>query len=266
MKNKPFSGLLYREFFLIRKSYVSCFVSLFIISLLSLLALLSMKYGNLALLLSDDPDIKLIDNELLSDAFRFEIVTMIKFMPMIMAAAFCYCPSEVAGKDVLNKWDRFVHCTPVKPAEFAAVKALSTFIGMAVSLGLSVLLMYSFQSALGERFTYGDFSLIVVTVAFMYIYSILSQIFTIILRNAANGTLAATLVLMIPAMIFFGIYGIKLHDINGIEPGESIGLNVLMASVTEKVQKICPVVLVVLALMLAVQFVSLYLLYKRREK
>ena len=71
---------------------------------------------------------------------------------------------------------------------------------------------------------------------------------------------------MIPAMICFGIYGVKLHEINGIEPGESIGLNVMMESVTEKVQKICPVVLVVLALMLAVQFVSLYLLYKRREK
>ena len=43
-------------------------------------------------------------------------------------------------------------------------------------------------------------------------------------------------------------------------------ITMIIAELTDKAQKYCPVVLAVLGISFAVMFVSMYLLYKRREK
>ena len=267
MKKGSFAGLLYREYYLGRNSYITGLLFSVIQALIGWLALLSLKHGNLGLLLGDisDSDGGIIKNKEVSDILRLFVVMTIKYMPSVMASMIAVSPTDAACKDIMNIWNRFEHCTPVTPLRYAAVKTVSTAIPTVVSFFIAVIYIFTITSALGDGFTYGDFSVIVILIAlFIVCMSILPQIFVTLLRSRDKGWLCTIGVLMVTIFIASFINANKTDEMPSTD--ENMDIVTTISELANKAQVYCPVALAVLVIGFAVMFVSMYLLYKRREK
>lgn len=268
MKKSSFTGLLYREYYLGKHSYMINLISFLCFAAVGGLALLSIKYGNFSLLFDDAADSSsgILNNKEAVALIRMTILSVIKYMPLVMAASIVFSTVDVSAKDTLNSWTRFEHCTPVTPIKYALVKTVSTAIWGAVSFALSLSYMFSVTAALGNKFTYGDFSLIVLFLAGLTVVSILFQIFITLFHSRDKGSMVVALIIMTIVIIISGTEAMKERENNSIEPDDPLGIGVIMSSFTEKAQALCPIMLLVLVGSFVLMFVSMYLIYKRREK
>lgn len=269
MKKGSFAGLLYREFYLGRQSYVTGLLSFAGFVLMGWLALLSLKYGNFGLLVGDGSDGSsgVLNNKEYSDALRLFITLSMKYMPSMGAGMIGMdFAVNTAAKDTLHSWNRFEHCTPVTAIRYAVVKTASTVISAAVSLILALLYLFPMTLVLGENFTYADFSIIVMFLTVMTIWGILLQIFSTLYRSKNKGMLVSTMIIMFSVVIISGTGAMKDREKNGIELSGPIDIDILVSGFTEKAQALCPIMLTVLIGSCVLLFVSMYLLYKRREK
>lgn len=267
MKKSSFTGLLYREYYLGKNSYVINFIVFLCFVAVGWLAVLSIKYGNFGLLFeATDISSGILKNKAAVDMIRMVILTGIKYMPLIYAASIVISTADVSAKDTLNSWIRFEHCTPVTPMKYAAVKTIATAIGAAVSFALSVAYMFSVMAALGDTFTYGDFSVVMLFFTALTVWGILAQIFITLFRSRDTGMVISMLMIMFPVFIISGTGSMKESENNGIEPGDPLGIDIMMSELTEKTQALCPIMLLVLLGSFVLMFVSFYLIYKRREK
>ena len=262
MKKGSFAGLLYREFYLGKHSYITGLLFFAGTAILGWLSLLSMKYGNFGLLFDEELSGSIIKNKDLAEAIRFMILVFMKYCSAFMACAIGLgAVSDVACKDVMNKWSRFEHCTPVTPLKFTAVKTISMFISTAISFILVIVYIFTIDMGLGEKFSYTDISLTLLFLAFGTVIGVLSQIFVMLLKDRDKGMLCATFAMMTPICIIGYINGKNERDIS-----KDVDFKTILAELNEKAQVYFPVILIVLAVSFAVLFVSMYLLYKRREK
>lgn len=262
MKKGSFTGLLYREFYLGKSSYLAGILFFAGSALLGWLSLLSLKYGNFGSLFGKDLSGGIIKNKEASEIFKFMILMFMRYIPASMS---CFIGAgafvDVACKDVMNKWNRFGHSTPVTPLRFAAVKTISILIPTAISFMLAVFYMFTIDIGLGESFTYREFSITAFFMLFMVVLGVLSQIFIMLLKDRDKGMLCTMAVLMIPTYIVSFI-----NAKNERESGKEENFQEIFKKTTEKMQEYCPLILIVTAVLFAVLFVSMYLLYKRREK
>ena len=268
MKKGSFAGLLYREFYLGRQSYVINFITFMCFAAMGWLALLSINHGNFSLLFDDTADSGsgiLKDKETVN-LLRTVILSGIKFMPLVMAGMIVFSTVDVSAKDTLNSWIRFEHCTPVTPIRYALVKTVSTAIWAAVSFALLLSYMFSVTAALDDKFTYGDFSLIVLFLAGLTILSILCQIFITLFHSRDKGMVVLMLIILPSVIIISGTGAMKEKEKNGIEPDDPLGIGMIMSLFTGKAQALFPIMLLVLVGSFVLMFVSMYLIYKRREK
>lgn len=252
MKKGKFMGLLYREYYLGRHGYITGSLLFAIHALLGCLTLLCLRYGNLNLIVSIISD----EGKEMSDTFHSFLIYIIKYMPVAMVGTLSMTGADIASKDTLNKWNRFEHCTPVTPVRYAAVKTISTLILTALSFMLAVVYLLIIEFALGENFTYGDFSVIIFLITVLTAIGILPQIFITLLKSRDMGWLCSTFIIMIPFFIITFINAKK-----GNETNEPVNFGLI-----DKAKEYCPVAFAVLGIAFAVLFVSMYLLYKRREK
>lgn len=267
MKKGSFAELLYREYYLGRNSYITGLLFFVVSVLIGWLALLSLKHGNFGLLFGDitDGSGSVIENKEVSDILRLIIILIIKYMPPVMAGMIAVSPTDTACKDILNKWNRFAHCSPVNPMRYTAVKTVSTAIPTILAFIFAVIYLFTMKPALGESFTFGDFSVIILFISFFITFmSILPQIFIILFRDRDKGWLCTMGVLMVPIIIISVINANKEGEIPSAD--ENMDTVTLISKLTDKAQEYCPIAIAVLVISFAVMFVSMYLLYKRREK
>ena len=266
MKKGSFMGLLYREYYLGRNSYFINFISFTVSALLGLMAVLSMKYGNFSLVFGDEisGSTGILKSKETAAIIRLMILTGIKYMPLITAVLIGFVSADVSSKDTMTQWNRFEHCSPVTPMRYAAVKLMSTFSGTAVSFALALIYMLIVTFLMSENFTYGDFSVIVLFITAFAVFGIISQIFITLLGSNDKGMLASLGVMMLAVFIISFINAEKENDMLSTDKPDDIA--VMIAELTDKAQAYCPIALAVLVIAFTVLFVSMYLLYKRREK
>ena len=254
MKKGSFIGLLYREYYLGRHGYITGSLFFAVNALLGCLILLSLKYGNLNLIVSIISD----EGKEMSDTFHSIFIYIIKYIPVAMLGTLSMTSADTANRDNLNKWNRFEHCTPVTPVRYAAVKTISTLILTALSFMLAVVYLLIIDFALGANFTYGDFSVIIFLITVLTAATgILPQIFITLLKSKDMGWLCITAIYMVSVFIISFINAKKGNEID--EPVNFEGL-------IDKAKEYFPVAFAVLGIAFVVLFVSMYLLYKRREK
>ena len=203
MKKASFTALLYREFYLVRQANLINLLSFTGCAVLGWLMLLSIRYGNFALLFSEHPDSSssILSNEAIMNMLRLFIIAGIKYFPLLMAGAFALTTADVAAKDSMTNWNRFSHCTPVAPLRFASVRLLVTVASTAASFLLAMGYLISVECGMGEPFSYGDFSILVLMVSCYIVFGVLGQIFVTLLRNKDVGMLCAMGFVMAPVMI-----------------------------------------------------------------
>ncbi|MCR5111071.1 MAG: hypothetical protein K6B38_09205 [Ruminococcus sp.] len=261
MKNNSFAGLLYREYYLCKKSLFFYFLIFLCFSVIGWLILLSMKYGNLALLFNDEASGRtgIIQDKFAADFLRLLINISAMYLPLCGAFFSSFAPFDIAVKDTLASWIRFEHCTPLTPLKFASVKLVSTMIGTLISFAISVLHLFSVRTVMGEKFTFVDISIIIFLLTFITAFCVLSQIYLTLFRNSSIGIAATTVTMMCPLIIIAIINSVNSSD--EITKPENIG-----SELTKYAERFFPLMLIVLLSMFILLFVSMYLLYKRREK
>lgn len=262
MKKGSFTGLLYREFYLGKSTYITGILLFAGSALLGWLSILSLKYGNFGSLFGKDLSGGVIKNKEASEIIGAMILLFMRYIPAFMSCTIgAGVFMDVACKDVMNKWNRFEHSTPVTPLRFAAVKTISMLITTTISFILAVFYIFTIDIGLGESFTYAEISIISIFLLFLVVLGVLSQIFIMLLKDRDKGMLCTTAIVMAPIFIISFI-----NSKNERESGKEVSFQETIKDFTEKTLEYCPLIFLAIAVIFAVLFVSMYLIYKRREK
>ena len=259
MKKGSFSGLLYREFYLSKKTYVTGLIMFAATAVFGWLMLLSFHYGNLAKVIDiaagENADPTVFDVDGLKQKMIDTVYLVMKGMPAFMAMTFLFTGTDIAGKDELSIWQRFAKCTPVTPALRAAVKMLMTLIAAALSVGLSVAYILIIDLLAGTSLTYTELACVITAAAAVTVLSVVAQIYIRAFRGLDKGMLALIVTVIVTEMT------IMVINSPSKIPNDQVELNI--AALCEQVFPFTPLIF---AGIFAFGFAVLYLFYRRREK
>lgn len=178
-KTGSFAALLYRELLLCRKSLKAYVVSTVIFTMMPILVILSLRYGNLTMLPEHIvADIR-ANNDLMLTLYAVICPSM-----LVMAIA------ESAVFDTQIKWDRFRRSTPVKPARMALAKYVLYLILLLVSAAVSVAVMGLCHGLLGSPVRKTDIAVIMALITIISILNVMALVFIMLLRSVDKGMLA----------------------------------------------------------------------------
>lgn len=192
MKKASFTALLYREYLLCRKSLRVYAVSCLIFTLIPIMVIFSLRWGNLTMLPENIvADIR-ADNDLMLTLF----VVICPCMLMIAV-------SESAVFDAKIQWDRFRRSTPVKPAKMALAKYALFLILLLLSAAVCAALMALSHWLLGTPVMKTDIAVIVALITGISMLSVMAQVFIMLFRSVDRGMLvmlgcAAAVIFLIP--------------------------------------------------------------------
>lgn len=240
-----FKGLLFREFFIIRKLMVLNLASFALIAAISLLILLSFRIGNLALLPEN------IKAEL-TKGFGVPIDLVIT----VFAGTLVWGCAEAVMRDEFPAWQIFRRTTPVSPWRFALARSI-VLAGSCV-LGLVCVFLYElFYCAIrDERLNEEKIAVVLVVFALQTVLGVIFQLAVMWLhsRDKAGIVICA---LMCSTIIFFSSLTVT---------SDGDVLKWLRVSGTEVAKRLLPFMpLIFLGILLAGYVCSGFLL-KRREK
>lgn len=191
-KKASFPALLYRELLLCRKSLMAYVVSTVIFTMMPILVILSLRYGNLTMLPEHIVAEIRANNDLMLTLYAVICPCM-----LVMAIA------ESAVFETQIKWDRFRRSTPVKPAQMALAKYVLFLILLLVSVAVSVAVMGLCHGLLGSPVLKMDIAVIMVFITMVTMMCVLSQMFIMLFRSVDKGMLAmigcaAVVIFLIP--------------------------------------------------------------------
>lgn len=191
-KKASFSALLYRELILCRKSLLAYLATTVIFTLIPLLLILSLQYGNLTML-----------PETIKADIRADNDLMLTLFAVICPCMLVISLAESAVFDTRIKWDRFRRSTPVKPARMALAKYALFLILLLLSVAFSAAVMVLCRRLLQTSVTITDFAVIMAIITAFSMLTVLAQVFILLLRSVDKGMLAmigcvATVVFLIP--------------------------------------------------------------------
>ena len=258
MKKGSFASLLYREFYLGRKGYLYQLLTFFIMALMGVLAALSLQKGNLNRLLGLLGD--------LEPVFRLSTNLYIEFLPGILSSMIIFVPADVAGIDILTFWQRYQHSTPVTPIRFGAVKTAATLLVAGVNMLLATAYIFAVDLILGES-SPDHFFLSLSTVICMILFSIGSQVMIYLLKNKDMGAIAAMFLIMAPIAVFFRSR--LTSTAAGDELSKLTDQQDLMGAMNQIMHTFSgffPIAVILLVIGFILMFLSMSLVYKRREK
>lgn len=254
-----FGGLLYREFYLVRKNLITYVISFAAIAFVCWLTVLSFYYGNLGKLITS---VLADGNGGLSpeagetfENMRRSLFFSIKLYPAAMTGAFAIIGPDIAAKDTRTIWQRFERCTPVTPLRFAAVKTSVNALGAGFTLAFGTGYMFLIGLVSDEYLTCAEMSLYMLFVTLFVMFGIISQIFILLIGDRDKGMLASMGVIMVSVWIFSN-YARELGD-SGADG---------LASLSEASQMLMPFMPLIYIGAFGVLFAAMYLIYKRREK
>lgn len=240
-----FKGLLFREFFIIRKLMVLNLASFALIAAISLLILLSFRIGNLALLPEN------IKAEL-TKGFGVPIDLVIT----VFAGTLVWGCAEAVMRDEFPAWQIFRRTTPVSPWRFALARSI-VLAGSCV-LGLVCVFLYElFYCAIrDERLNEEKIAVILVVFALQTVLGVIFQLAVMWLHSRDKAGIVLC-VLMCSMIIFFSSLTVT---------SDGDVLKWLRVSGTEVAKRLLPFMpLIFLGILLAGYVCSGFLL-KRREK
>ena len=188
-KKASFPALLYRELLLCRKSLMTYMVSTLIFTMMPILVILSLRYGNLAML----------PEHIVAD-IRSHNDLMLTLYAVICPSMLVMAVAESAVFDTQIKWDRFHRSTPVKPARMALAKYALFVILLLASVVISIAVMVLCHGLLGTPVLKTDIAVILAIITLTTLMCVLSQVFIMLFRSVDKGMLA--MIGCIAAVIF----------------------------------------------------------------
>ena len=252
MKKPSFGALLAREFIGMRKMLRSYIIMCLLMIPLPFIVLLSFRHGNLGTLIPEDVHWVFLGMDGIN----------LKLFAIIGGAMITMGSSENMAPDISVKWDHFRRSTPVTHARMALAKMTSQGIFSMVGITLSLLSLWLMDLALGVEFTAADAGLAIGTVAAITLFSVLAMLFVTFFRSVDKGMVAMLGVIMV--VMFILLFDKEAPRVPHEEKMEQV-----MQSIS-KAQDLCTELLPFLPLILigtlALGFIALTLLYKRRER
>lgn len=252
MKKPSFGALLAREFIGMNKMLRAYIIMCLLIIPLPFIILLSFRHGNLGTLIPEDVHWVFLG----MDGYNLKLFAIIGGAMITMGS------SENMTPDISAKWDHFRRSTPVTHARMALVKMASQGIFSLVGIALSLLSLWLMDLALGVEFSAADAGLAIGVVAGITLFSVLAMLFVTFFRSVDKGMVAMLGVIMVVTFIL-------LFDKEAPRVPHEEKLEQTM-QLAAKAQDLCTELLPFLPLILigtlALGFVALTLLYKRRER
>lgn len=250
MKKGAFSGLLYREWVLIKKPLIITAITSLSSAILAFLVLLSFRYGNLALL-----------DENLKTAVFGDFAFIIKALPVLAVSILVSAPSDSAVIDTNIKWERFRRTTPVSCLRLALAKytilAALNLLAAGGALGVMALMC----AAMDTAFTASDAAVSLVLLAAVVIFSVAMQVAVTYFKSSDKAGLTVSGVML---ACLFPIIAANRDIISADDSAMSSmeRLDIL----TKRFADVLPVVPLVIAAALALGLFATTMIYKRREK
>lgn len=236
MNKRLFKSLLFREYYVARKLYISNLIGYFMFVLVSLLALLSYRWGNLHLY-----------SHLMSDTVKTWLDNVIKFAPVFIASFFWGGALDTIPNDEKVSWARFRMACPAKPFTLALAKYSCLFLACLISLCM-VFGWLGLHSLLTETaITSGDLRIILATYGILAFFYVTLVNLTIWLKKSEPA-----------AFVFLGVLYSSIMIISLIDPNftkaKDLGIRLI-----EFIPLIIPV-------LLGLGLLCTTILYGRREK
>ncbi len=187
-------GLIYRELYLSKKSYISGFVTFLMIFLIGLLFRLSTEYGNLASLAKFEGDV-----------FRtVDIITYYESLYVPSAVIFFAMMAEhgVIIADFKSKWNTFAYTFPVREERTVFVKYLILVCSMLVGFILSILNALIICGISDRPFTFGIVKNILIIMMCILINQAINIPLLMKLRSKAKSDMVFTIAFAILLFVF----------------------------------------------------------------
>jgi len=162
MKKGTFKGLLFREFYMDKKSYLTRVLSSLILILVCLLGLLSFKYGNLG------KYAHLMGSEIVSI-----IKIALKYYPAACTLLMVPCMPITAEKPI---WNHFRHSCPVPPFRFALAKYCHLTITVLLGCVLYFLWLELYSLLTGTPISLIDLAIFLIYISIELIIMVLFEV------------------------------------------------------------------------------------------
>lgn len=238
-KKASFTALLYRELILCRKSLMAYVVSTVIFTMIPILVILSLQYGNLTML----PEHIVADIRNHND-LMLTLYAVISPCMLVMAVA------ESAVFDTQIKWDRFRRSTPVKPTLMALAKYVLFLILLLISAAVSIAVMALCHGLLGSPVLKMDIAVIMAIITIITMLCVTAQLFIMLFRSVDKGMV--TMIGCVAAVVF-------------LIPGEW-KTNLTVDRILSGTEALLPLTPVILLSILTIGFGLTTFIYARREK
>ena len=246
MRIRSLKYLVYRDFFLARKTiFINAVLGLFLM-VFGILVSLSSKYGNLALVPESYQEI--LDDMM----FMFSC-----FLPVYACAGVGVSVIETMQFECDKKWRSFRLTTPVSGYMYALARYIVILGAVSVCMGIALLYMWGNSLIIGEPVSGNSIAFMFVLTFYFMMFSLLMQILIQLLGSADRAGIAMV-ILMVPAM--FGVMSyVEKHMLIPVdEPVMPVLVNLCAKNL--------PKVSVIFVIVLVISFILTAKLYKRREK
>ncbi len=244
MKKGLFRGLFFREFYIAKKNLIINLIAYAFLAFFSILILLSLEHGNLALLLE-------LGEINLADEAKPVLNGICKFLPVYASACFFGASADATPRDETQLWRNFRRSAPVSGFRFALAK----FSFLCICLLISFVLAFGYLGIIcgvsGTTITIEDVS-ITMAIYCIGVLLILYLQFVTILFGSMEKAFIAVLVPVLLIAIISAVAGI--HSI-------TIQMDINAFCIT-----LLPFTPVIIAMILLLGFMATSMLYKRREK
>lgn len=248
MKKGSFKGLVFREFYVARKTIIGYFLAYVGLVILALLTLLSFKCGNLhryAHLLNEDGK-KYIDS-------------LVRLTPAMFAMLLTSGACDATPNDEKLPWRRFRTACPVTPFRLALAKYTCTMIIFLFSIGFTFGWLGLHSLLTGTALTRDNIIMIAVAYSFILILIAYAQNVGIWLRTLEKTLIA----IMIPMYGGMFLLIFKFPDVMFMmDPTNPAGMEKLV----EGCNKLLPFSPLIFVGSLLVGILFTTMLYRRREK
>lgn len=159
-------SLIYREWCIMKKSFILSGTAVFCIMLMMTLFALSAKYGNLARQIDGGNK----ELKTLSDMFIFSVTFLIPYCAMAAAL-----DSGMYISDIRAGWTRFSITVPVSTKTKALAHTLFLAIRMGVAFVFSVIVVASVNAAMGTAFNSGMLANIGIICIFSLVFAVIYE-------------------------------------------------------------------------------------------
>lgn len=250
-------GLIYRELYLAKKSYITGIFVTLAVMLVGILVRLSTVYGNLAKL--DE------DSFTITDTYTFYIFM---FLPLIAALNSFMGDKGIIIEDSKCRFNVFAYTLPVSEVQLASVKYIILVCSAAVSFVLGTINAAVICGISGKPLTANIMKvMLIITAVHILFYSLCIPLITKFKSNASADALCIGLVGIVVLILREKMirWSTQFVDETGELDAEAlIGQFVEKAAAIRDIASVCaPFVIIVF---LAAGFAATVILYKRRAK